>query len=553
MTHRIFLRNFLPVLRLGGVLLVSAPREDFQRDVLSNIWVNGNFKAFQKDFQHLEHDAVLITNWRGKGKIFGKLNVKKHYVVSDDCIKFYENDCENLIRQIIAEVGHEKNLLYVVSAGPLSNVIITALFKNNPENCYVDFGSSTDFVTHGKINRGYVREGSPTSEKNCWMFDKKKINLDIDVVLTCYKRPQILAQQLEAIKNQTLAPRRIFLYQDGIDGYYKIELNDKILSEFDACKISSTNGGVWKRFEFAEEIAKSPYVCLFDDDTIPGNRWFENCHMNMIQNRGVYGTNAILVKNFKDYRDGRLWAGWTTANNKTCAVDFVGHSWFIEREYLSWMIAKPWRKKYKTVGEDMTISAAAAEHGFGTYAPQHPLQILSLWGSLPKFGSKYGATDVAISSNPSSPNKMREAFNEIHANGWKCLLEKNPDYIEEFLSAFGKRRIPPDRNIVEPMINLSTNLLMPLIMRKPSIFFGERKYFAPVHKLFNLPPTYYKILEDEKNQVYFEKLFSSMRRNAIHVFFFDGYEELIPYFEKIGLRENVDFADGRWLLVAMTN
>lgn len=224
----------------------------------SNIWVNGNFKAFQRDFQQLERDAVLITNWRGKGKIFGRLNIKKHYVVSDDCVKFYEDGYENLIRQIIAEIGHEKNLLYVISAGPLSNVIIAELFKNNPENCYVDFGSATDLVTHGKINRGYVREGSPNSEKNCWMFDKKKINLDIDVVLTCYKRPQVLAQQLEAIKNQTLAPRRMFLYQDGIDGYYKVELNDKILNEFDACKISSTNGGVWKRFEFAKEIAKSP-------------------------------------------------------------------------------------------------------------------------------------------------------------------------------------------------------------------------------------------------------------------------------------------------------
>ena len=85
--------------------------------------------------------------------------------------------------------------------------------------------------------------------------------------------------------------------------------------------ISATNGGVWKRFEFAAEIAKSPYVCLFDDDTIPGARWLENCHMNMMQQRGVYVTNSRLVRNFKDYRDNWLVAGWCVPNKKTCAVD----------------------------------------------------------------------------------------------------------------------------------------------------------------------------------------------------------------------------------------
>lgn len=494
----------------------------------SNIWVNGNFKAFQKDFSKLKRDAVLITNWRDKGKKFGKLNVRKHYLVSDDCIKFWEEDGENLIRQIIGDFGHKKNLLYVVSAGPLSNVIIAALFRNNPDNCYIDFGSATDLMTHGNINRSYVRESSPTSEKNCWMFDRRKISVDVDVVLTCYKRPQVLAQQLAAISNQTLAPRRIFLYQDGIDGYYKIELKDKILSEFDACKISATNGGVWKRFEFAEEIAKSPYVCLFDDDTIPGSRWFENCHINMMQQRGIYVTNSRLVRNFKDYRDNWLVAGWMSPNRKTCAVDFGGHAWFFERECLAWMLTKPWRNKYKIVGEDMTISAAAKEHGILTYVPQHPLKVLSLWGSLPQFGSKYGENEVAISRTPSSPDKMREAFNEIHANGWKCLLEENPEYVNEFLDALEKRQVQPQN--------------------KPAIFLGERKYFEPANKKFNVSEADYKIFIDEKNQINVEKMFSFTRRDCIHIFFTDAYEMIKPYLERAGMKENVNFADGRKLL-----
>lgn len=515
----------------------------------SNIWVNGNFKAFQRNFQTLERDAVLITNWRGKGKTFGQLNVVRHYVVSDNCVKFYENDFENLIRQIIAEVSHEKNLLYVVSAGPLSCVIIAELFKHNPDNCYIDFGSATDLMTHGRINRGYVIDGSLTADKNCWMFDRKKISVDVDVVLTCYKRPQVLAQQLAAVKNQTLKPRRIFLYQDGIDGYYKVELNDKILNEFDAYKLSETNGGVWKRFEFAEEICKSPYVCLFDDDTIPGERWLENCHVNMMQNRGVYVTNSVLVRNFENYCDNWLEAGWHAPNKKTCAVDFGGHSWFFERKYLQWMFAKPYGKKYKLVGEDMTLSFAAAEHGFGTYVPQHPLKILSLWGSLPEFGWRYGLAEVAISMNPTNVNKMREAFSEIHASGWRCLLEENPEYLQEFLSVIVGKILSPERESLK-IIRDALDELLPAFGKKPLIFFGEQKYSPLIQKIFQLRAEDYHVLENDNNEIETAQLFETLWQGAIHLFFTDVYEELMPFLKQWNLEEGRDFVDARKILAA---
>lgn len=517
----------------------------------ANIWLNSNFKAFQKNFAELERDTVLITNWRGKGKKYGKLNIKKHYAVSDDCIKFWKEDGKNLIRQIIADFGHEKNLLYVISAGPLSCVIIAALFKNNPDNCYIDFGSATDLMTHEKITRPYMVDGTAYAKQSCWMFDRKKIDLDIDVVLTCYKRPQVLEQQITAIKNQTLKPRRIFLYQDGIDGYYKVELNKKVLNAFDSYKISPTNGGVWKRFEFANKVAKSPYVCIFDDDTIPGERWFENCHMNMMQNRGVYVTNACLINDIPNYPKGSFWGGWHTGNEKTCAVDFGGHAWFFEREYLNWMLEKPYRKKYKIVAEDMTISFAASEHGYGTYAPQHPKNILSLWGSIPEFGWKYGLSEVAISVNSNNLQLMIAALNELHDDGWKLLLEENPDYLKEFVSVCK----PPtqDDKLHERLFKLSSRLLLPLFGKKAPIFLGEKTYLEPVCKLFELPADDYKILEDENKNINATRLYSFARRYAVHVFFTDVYGELKPFLEQNGWQECVDFVDGRGLLYAVSD
>ena len=519
----------------------------------SNIWLNANFKAFQRNFQTLERDAVLITNWRGKGKTFGRLNVKRHYVVSDDCVKFWEEDGENLIRQIIAETGREKNLLYVVSAGSLSCLIIAALFKNNPDNCYVDFGSATDLITHEKITRPYMIDGTPDSKQSCWMFDKKKISVDVDVVLTCYKRPQILKQQLDAIKNQTLAPRRIFLYQDGIDGYYKVELNDKILSEFDAYKIAKTNGGVWKRFEFAEEICKSPYVCIFDDDTIPGARWLENCHMNSLQNRGVYGTNGVLMTQPEEYPRKFLNVGWHKPNIKTCAVDFVGHSWFFEREFLSGLLSKSWSKNYKHCGEDMTLSFTAAQRGLGTYVPAHPVKILSLWGCLPEFGWSYGDDEIAIHKNSDNVFAMINALKEIRASGWKCLLEQNPDYISEFSSVVGQITKPDESGELLQVLKTSTKNILPFIGRRTPIFLGEGKYSPLIQKIFNLQAENYHVLENENNEIETARLFDTLRRGAIHVFFIDVYDELKPFLEQWGLEENIDFTDGRGLLVATMN
>ena len=254
----------------------------------ANIFVNANFARFRQDFLNLKRDAVLITNYRGKDKTYGKLNVKRHYTISDDCVKFWAEEAANLIRQIIEETGHEKNLLYAVSTGPMSGLIIKALFENNPDNTYVDFGSAIDFITHDKITRPYMIETTPYAHQKCWMFDNSKMSIEVDVVLSAYKRPQALQQQIAAIRAQTLQPNRILLYQDAVASGSKVVLSNEILSQFDDYEIAEENGGVWKRFEYAAKKATAPYVCVFDDDTIPGRRWLENCHMHSLQKRGGY-------------------------------------------------------------------------------------------------------------------------------------------------------------------------------------------------------------------------------------------------------------------------
>ncbi|WP_086245085.1 glycosyltransferase family 2 protein [Campylobacter devanensis] len=235
-----------------------------------------------------------------------------------------------MIEQIKKDFGNQNNILYVVSAGPMSEVIIAKLYENNKNNCYIDFGSSIDSFIHQKLTRTYMNENSNYAKQNCYML--KEYNLDVGVVLTAYKKPQNLRMQLEAIKNQTIKPKEILLFQDGIAQDYRIHFNDDLLKEFDVVKICDQNYGVWERFDFARKEVKSKYVCIFDDDTIPGSRWLENCLTQMCVQEGLYGTIGIVLINPENYPNSKDYfrVGWDGNLNYTAKVDFVGHSWFLK-------------------------------------------------------------------------------------------------------------------------------------------------------------------------------------------------------------------------------
>jgi GT2 family glycosyltransferase len=79
------------------------------------------------------------------------------------------------------------------------------------------------------------------------------------------------------------------LWQNNIEGF-DTNLTSSLITA--SC---NKNLGVWARFAYALN-ASTEYVCIFDDDTIPGNRWLENC-LNTIQtHNGLLGTAGIRFK-----------------------------------------------------------------------------------------------------------------------------------------------------------------------------------------------------------------------------------------------------------------
>jgi cellulose synthase/poly-beta-1,6-N-acetylglucosamine synthase-like glycosyltransferase len=246
---------------------------------------------------------------------------------------------------------------------------------------------------------------------------------EVTVILSGYKRLYALEQQYEAILNQSIKSDLFFwtnltenslqIPQYIIDNCYSV--------------ISNSNFGVWGRFAIALNVV-TPYVCIIDDDTIPGSRWIENCLNTIKQYNGIITTRGVKMNNNKDKSypmpESYTAHGWCNPNEDVLQVDMGCHCWFFNKNILRAF----WGEMPETIpmnyGEDMHLSYVAQKYfGLGTYVAPHPVDNLDLWGSMPDTAQKYGTDSAAISWNNEANIGMNRYWNFIRNNGYKILGE----------------------------------------------------------------------------------------------------------------------------------
>ena len=221
------------------------------------------------------------------------------------------------------------------------------------------------------------------------VFDGEE-DKEITVILNSYRRPYNLKMQIEAIRNQTVKPKQIWLWvnhHEDNDGFDYSELG------IDRIFLNDHNWKFYGRFA-AALLSDTKYIAIFDDDTVPGERWFENCFETMKTKQGILGSAGVIL-NSKIYTDHRR-SGWAARNEETERVDLVGHAWFFKREWLQYL----WKEKPPTWdnGEDIQFSYAAQRYGnVQTYCPPHPPSDKSLHGSI--LGNELGIDSKATSNN----------------------------------------------------------------------------------------------------------------------------------------------------------
>tara|TARA_Y100000034_G_C6897117_1_gene413839 strand:+ start:449 stop:1222 length:774 start_codon:yes stop_codon:yes gene_type:complete len=257
--------------------------------------------------------------------------------------------------------------------------------------------------------------------------------MSVTVILNGYKRKNQLTEQLEALNNSTVKPDEILLWYNNPE--------DDSLINYDVMSSTPTalcnyNFGVWARFAFALN-AQNEYICVFDDDTIPGKKWLENCIETMKTHEGLLGSVGLLYLNplppeHSSYYEHYLRFGWPERGNNDVPiqVDLVGHSWFFKKEWLSYMWREIPHPKYNTCGEDMHFSYMLQKYAnIPTYVPPHPTNNKEIWGSIK--GSEYGGDQNAMWETnqegiDGTPFKvlMNEYFINQRKKGWKLINER---------------------------------------------------------------------------------------------------------------------------------
>lgn len=257
--------------------------------------------------------------------------------------------------------------------------------------------------------------------------------MSVTFVLNGFKRPHVLKEQYQAIKNQTIQDFEIFLW---------INLTDNKSFEFDQdiinnCRsiIANADYGSWGRFIIALN-ARTKYVCVIDDDTIPGKKWLENCYDTLKTNNGILSTRGALMNKGFDLTypapNSYQAIGWCSQNETTTRVDMGCHSWFFEKNWLRAFFAEMPETLPQRYGEDTHLSYAVKKHfDINTYVPPHPKNNLDLWGSMPETAIKYGEEPVAISMDYYANVGMNKYWNFVRKMGYKIVQEDSDEDVEQ--------------------------------------------------------------------------------------------------------------------------
>jgi hypothetical protein len=125
----------------------------------ANLWINSNYQKMKYFYENLEKDIYLICNKNAKKENF-PFNVIEVFPFPDNCVEFWDSLGEDYFKDLNEYISQVQNKTFFISCGPISEILIHRLFKNNPNNQYIDVGSSIDEYVHGYQTRPYMNPNS---------------------------------------------------------------------------------------------------------------------------------------------------------------------------------------------------------------------------------------------------------------------------------------------------------------------------------------------------------------------------------------------------------
>lgn len=239
---------------------------------------------------------------------------------------------------------------------------------------------------------------------------------EITAILTVWKRDHI-EEQILSILNQTKKPNNIWIFQNESH----VKINEEIKNKYNIKVIHSKDINFKFHGRFALPLlCDTEYVAIFDDDTIPGKKWFENCLRLSKEKNCIVGANGRTLIN-KDINSVEAsGCGGGTPLEEDQEVDFVGHCWFFKAEWAKYI----WFDRPATWdnGEDIHFSAACQIYsGIKSYVPKQPSRDLDFWGDIK---GHYGIDEHATWRTNTHESLRSSVVKYWHNKGWKPTMSK---------------------------------------------------------------------------------------------------------------------------------
>jgi hypothetical protein len=108
-----------------------------------NIFCNSNWNIFINYLKSYEKGFYLIAN----GTKECDFPIKERYHIDKYLVNNWDTVGETETERILEFIKNKENELICFSAGPLSKIWIPKCMELNPNNIYLDIGSSLDYYT----------------------------------------------------------------------------------------------------------------------------------------------------------------------------------------------------------------------------------------------------------------------------------------------------------------------------------------------------------------------------------------------------------------------
>ncbi len=240
----------------------------------------------------------------------------------------------------------------------------------------------------------------------------------ITAILTVYTRGDFLTRQIEALRAQSVPPTEIWVWcnEAGLPVVDRSPVVDRVV-------VSNANFSFWARFALAQ-MARTPWVAIYDDDVAPGSRWHESCLATARAGHdGILGGSGVVLPASGGYSSKHK-VGWNGHQYPTATeVDLVGHAWMIPKRLVHaiWLEAPPsWDN-----GEDIHFSWMVRKHfGLATWVPPHPPDDRSVWSCLPEFGKRVSRSGKATHRSAPHHGVRDRVVDACRADGWRVVAER---------------------------------------------------------------------------------------------------------------------------------